>query len=338
MNEEQGLQEEDQVPRESGTGNNARAYLLHGSLFLLTFVTATLAGVQWLTKEPYELGNFSSGMTYGVLILLMLGSHEFGHYFAARHHGVRTTLPYFLPLLPTLPFGIFGTLGAIIRVRSRILSRRVLFDIGAAGPIAGFIVSLLILIIGFITLPPKEYLYLIHPEYARMAVIPEGGFRFGETLLYVITGSLFAPSGAFIPPMNEIYHYPFLCIGWFGLFVTSLNLLPIGQLDGGHISYAMFGSRANVIGWTSLALLFILGLGGLLPFVGIHLMLGWPGWLLIASIHIFMLFGLKLGHSPLPDDQPLSPGRMTVGWICYGIFLLSFSIAPITISSADLLF
>ncbi|MDH4069485.1 MAG: site-2 protease family protein, partial [Ignavibacteria bacterium] len=253
-----------------------REYILHGFLFLATFAATTLAGAQWLNRNSLELSNFSYGLTYGCLILLMLGSHEFGHYFAARYHRVRTTLPFFIPLPPFLPFGVFGTLGAVIRIRSSIPSRKVLFDIGAAGPIAGFVVSLAVLIIGFITLPSREYLHLIHPEYAQMAVIPEGGIRFGETLLFLAVAELFAPAGSFVPPMNEIYHYPFLCVGWFGLFVTALNLIPIGQLDGGHISFAMFGEKSTSIALSALAILTFLGLGGLPSLWGLQ---PWFGWL-----------------------------------------------------------
>ena len=304
---------------------------IHGSLFLLTFLTTTFAGVQWLNKDPWELTNFGSGITYSVLIMVMLSSHEFGHYFAARHHGVRATLPYFLPFLSYFGIMPFGTLGAVIRIKSSIPSRKVLFDIGAAGPIAGFIVSLTILILGFSFLPPREYLYSIHPEYAQLNSIPEGGLVFGGTLLYSAVAHLFAPSNAFIPPMNEVYHYPFLCVGWFGLFVTAMNLIPVGQLDGGHISSAMFGQGYRRIAQVCLVALVLFGLAGFLPIFDIQFHYGWTGWLFWAFV-LIMFMRRRGFQKPLPqDNSELDNLRMIIGWICILIFIVSFSISPFTI-------
>jgi hypothetical protein len=310
-------------------------YATHLVLFLLTFVTTTLAGVQWLLRDQFELANFSSGLTYSILLLLMLTSHEFGHYFAARYHRVKTTLPFYLPFPGFLGFVPFGTLGAVIKIRSAISSRKVIFDIGSAGPIAGFIVSLAILIIGFINLPPRQYLNMIHPEYAQLIDIPEGGLRFGGTLLYHLVANIFAPAGSFIPPMNEMYHYPFLCVGWFGLFVTAMNLIPIGQLDGGHISYAMFGTKYHAIAQVSLVILVILGLAGFLPAVGIDFQHGWTGWLFWALMLILFMRATKMNHPPVADDTPLDSRRMAIGWFCYGMLILSFSTNPFTIQMAE---
>ncbi len=328
------LNEVPPVPAQS----NWKMYATHLLLFGLTFFTTTLAGVQWLNNNPLELRNFPMGLTYSFLILLMLGSHEFGHYFAAKYHKVKATLPFFIPFPSFLPLGPFGTMGAVIRVRSVIPSRKALFDIGAAGPIAGFAVSLAILIIGFITLPPREYLYMIHPEYAQMAVVPEGGIKFGETMLFAALAQVFAPAGAFLPPMNEVYHYPFLCVGWFGLFVTSMNLIPIGQLDGGHISFSMFGNKYHAIGQVSLVILVIIGLLGFLPLIGIDFRYGWTGWLFWAAILMFFLRGMRMGRPPVVDESPLDPTRRMIGWFCYAMLVSSFSLAPFTVSSADVLF
>jgi len=300
-----------------------RTYLLHVFLFLLTFYTTAIAGVQWLNKDPFELSNFWSGATYAVLILAMLASHEFGHYFAARHHRVDATLPFFIPF-PSY----FGTLGAVIKIRSTISSRKVLFDIGSAGPVSGFIVSLVILITGFLTLPPKEYLYTIHPEYAQLATIPTGGLTFGNTMLYSLCSSAIAPTDAFVPPMNEIYHYPFLCVGWFGLFVTAMNLIPIGQLDGGHIIYSMFGRRYHPIAQTALVLLVLFGIAGLLPLVGVDLGFGWVGWLFWALLLISFMKVFKLYRPPIEDESTLDPTRMSIGWLCIAIFITSFCLTP----------
>ncbi len=287
-----------------------------------------LAGVQWLNRNPFDLSNISLGLTYAILIMLMLAAHEFGHYFAAKVHKVGATLPFFLPFPSFLLIAPFGTLGAVIRLKTPISSRKVIFDIGAAGPIAGFVVTMAILIIGFRTLPAIEYLYAIHPEYAQMATIPKAGLTFGGTLFYSAVASLFAPSGAFVPPMNEIYHYPFLCVGWFGMFVTALNLIPIAQLDGGHISYAMFGNRYHTIAQSALVGLVLIGSLGLLPYLNIPFEYGWPGWLFWALILIFFLRSPRLRRAPVEDETPLDGWRMAIGWLCVIIFIGSFSLSP----------
>ncbi len=324
---------------------------LHLLLFVLTFFSVLLAGVQWMGRDPLELSNLHYGLTYAVLILCFLAAHEFGHYFAARFHGVDVSLPYFLPV--PLPFFFpFGTLGAVIRAWSPIRSRRALFDIGIAGPLAGFVVSVIILVLGFQTLPPKEYLYTIHPEYALLGQIPPRGLHFGDMLLYHWIASLVAPPGRFIPPMNEMYHYPFLCVGWFGLFVTMLNLLPLGQLDGGHITYALFGRFHAVLARLVWWVLLLLGLGPvfgwLVQLLGVDspnllvqllqqtilpLLRGiesiapwyfraWEGWLLWA---LFTRFLIRLEHPPLFDPEPLTWGRRVLGWLALGIFVVCFS-------------
>lgn len=308
--------------------DNWKKYTAHILLFLLTFFTTTLAGVEWLVRDPLELSNFPSGLTYSLLLLLMLSAHEFGHYFAAKFHGVRTTLPFYIPAPSFLGLNPFGTMGAVIRIRSAIPSRRALFDIGAAGPIAGFIVTAAVLAIGFYTLPSKEYLYSIHPEYALMSSIPAGGLRFGDTIFYVLFSKLFTSANAFVPPMNEMYHYPFLCVGWFGMLITAMNLIPIGQLDGGHISFSLFGSRYNIIGQVSLVILVVLGLSGLLPLIGINFEYGWFGWFFWAMILVLMMRVFKLHRSPVLDDTPLDPMRRSIGWLCIIIFVGCFPLVP----------
>ena len=311
-------------------GISARAFLIHSLLFLATVLTLTLAGVQWLNKNPFELENFSLGVGYALLITVFLGAHEFGHYFAAKAHGVETTLPYFLPFPSFLNIAPFGTFGAVIRIKSPLNSRRTLLDIGAAGPIAGFVVSVATLIVGFLTLPPIGYLYAIHPEYAKMASLPAEGLTFGSSALYWVLERTIPPSGSFVPPMNEIYHYPFLCAGWFGLFVTGLNLIPVGQLDGGHVAYALFNERYHRIGQSFLILLMVLGTLGLLPFFGFAVRAGWTGWLLWAIILAFMMQNSRLRHPALHDDTELTPARIAVGWACIVIFFLTFMPIPVS--------
>ncbi len=317
-------------PPAAGESPTWRRYLLHLGLLLLTFLTTTLAGVQWLNRDPVELAYFPAGLTYSVLILLMLCSHEMGHYVAARLHGVRATLPYFIPFPSIWGLVPFGTLGAVIRLKSEVPSRKALFDIGAAGPIAGFVTSLAILIVGFRTLPPIDFLYQIHPEYAQLSGIPQAGLTFGRTLLYTCVEKFVAPAGAFIPPMNEIYHYPFLCVGWFGLLVTAMNLLPIGQLDGGHISFAMFGVFYHRIAQSALVCMVILGTLGFLPLLGISVPFGWTGWLMWAIVLVVFMRG-RLRRPPISNDAPLNNVRLILGWCCQVIFVCSFSIVPISI-------
>ena len=255
-------------------------FFIHSILFILTFFSVSIVstllvgkGLQIRTIAGFSLPfstneDLKTGALFASLLLSFLTVHEFGHYFAALYHRVRVSLPYFIPL----PVGI-GTLGAVIKIRQRIQRTRSLFDIGAAGPIAGFVVSLIILIIGFTTLPGPSFLnefgdhqMLIDHfnEFGYYPPIPslmEGQmiFLFGETPLYSFIASFF-PSA---PPMYEIMHYPFLLAGWFGLFFTALNLMPVGQLDGGHILYSLVGYEKHRI----IARLFF---GGLTVLAGIE--------------------------------------------------------------------
>jgi membrane-associated protease RseP (regulator of RpoE activity) len=308
----------------------SRNLALHAGLLLLTFITVTFAGVQWLNKDPFELGSFSLGFTYGLLVIAFLAAHEMGHYIAARIHGVETTLPYFIPFPPFFGFMPFGTLGAVIRIRSELRDRKTLFDVGSAGPISGFIVCVFILIWGMTHLPSIEYLYSVHPEYRNMAQLPTEGLTFGKPLLYKLVELLVAPSSAFLPPMNEVYHYPFLCVGWFGAFVTALNLLPVGQLDGGHIAYAMFGSRSHLLARVVLVVLMLLGTAGILPLLGFQFAYGWAGWLLWSVVLGLLLRNKRFRHPPLEDIQELGVVREWIGWLCAIVFILTFVAVPVS--------
>lgn len=325
---------------------------VHVLLFVLTFASTALAGAAWVGKDPNELTNAMYGLTYALLLMSFLTAHEFGHYIAARIHGIDTSLPYFLPM-PLIPFGTFG---AFIRIRQSIPSRRVLFDIGVAGPLAGMAVCLLILGIGFMTLPDVEYLLQIHPEYRATGIIAPTGMYFGETLLFHGLKTMLVPDGAFMPPMNEIYHYPFLCVGWFGLFVTALNLLPLGQLDGGHVLYGLIGKRQHLIARTIWWVMFLLGMLSLLgtirvmyeapspmPFViwiqhtifpsldvvmqiAPSLFTIGEGWLLWALLIRFLV---RIPHPPVTDESPLDMRRRIIGWTA--MLLLILCLPPRTI-------
>lgn len=324
-------------------------YWLHILLFVLSFFTTAVAGVFWAGQDPFNLQNLGYGLTYATAILAFLSAHEFGHYFAARFHGVRATLPYYIPFPPMPGLINFGTLGAVIKTKSLVPSRKVMFDIGVAGPIAGFIVAMIILAMGFATLPGKDFVLAIHPHYdfAMNEDPTAGGYplEFGQTIIYWVFQHAFTPATAeFIPPMSEIYHYPLLCVGWFGLFVTALNLIPIGQFDGGHIVYGMFGTKHRYIARISFSLLLLLGLPSLVDTI-LNLLFSlsgtteirhylpwaeysWSGWLFWAFISLVMV---KLDHPPVPDESELGPGRTLVGWIAILIFVGTFSFIPFTI-------
>jgi membrane-associated protease RseP (regulator of RpoE activity) len=299
---------------------------LNIALFLFTFFTTTVAGAAWLNVDPYNPSNFYLGLTYSVLILFILSCHEFGHYFAAKFHKVKVTLPYFIPF-PFIFLNPFGTMGAVIRMKSASQTRKALFDIGIAGPIAGFIASLFVLIYGMTHLPPVDYLFTIHPEYLATG-IPTVGFSFGNTLLYHGLSLIFTSSpDVFLPPMNEMYHYPFLCTGWFGLLVTALNLLPVGQLDGGHIVYALFKEKHKIIARLFFMFTLLLGFLGLLQFFGYTLLerYGLLNWVIWSALIFFVI---KVDHPILHDDTPLSTGRKLLGWFALFMFVTSFTPAP----------
>jgi membrane-associated protease RseP (regulator of RpoE activity) len=290
--------------------------LIQVGLFVLTFITTTFAGAEWaygtriysITEEgeiilnaAYSWSDFQSGFAFSIPLLLILTVHEFGHYFMAMFHKVKTSLPYYIPIppIPFLPFSI-GTMGAVIRLRTKPRSNLENFDIGLAGPLAGFIVALFILAYGFMTLPPQEYIFQFHPEYehygAKYADIvytdeyvkQQKGVidvEIGTNLIFWLFGEVFADP-ARVPNAHEIMHYPILLSCYIALFVTCLNLLPIGQLDGGHVVYGLFGFRVHkfVASIFFVLLMFYAGLG--LPYINPLL----PKWELLLGIVGYALF------------------------------------------------
>lgn len=303
-------------------------------LFVITFITTVVAGIEWTTGRPgpYNVSDILKGLPYSLSILFILTVHEFGHYFAAIRHKVKATFPFFIPFPPIAGFFNFGTMGAVIKTKSPIQTNKAMFDIGAAGPISGFIACLIVLIYGFTNLPSVDYILAIHPDYFT----PEYGkdaisLEFGDTLLFIVLKELFTSPGDFVPPMSEIYHYPYLCVGWFGLFVTAMNLIPVGQLDGGHIIYSMFGSKKHeAVASISMIILLFLGIVSLVSsFVEIGVDFGWTGWLFWALILYFII---KIKHPPVYYFEKLDPVRMFWGYCAIAIFLLSFSPTPFVIS------
>lgn len=277
-----------------------KSYLIHSSLFIVTFITTTLAGAEWtygksiFFTENYSWADFASGLPYSICFLMILTCHEFGHYFTAVYYRVKTTLPYYIPLPPVNL--LLGTLGAIIRIKQPIQTNKQQFDIGIAGPLAGLVVALAFLIYGFMTLPPPEYVFQFHPEYQKYGLdyakhvydastMPENTIDviIGKNMLFIFLQKIFADPSR-MPNPHEIMHYPFLFAGFLSLVFTGLNLLPIGQLDGGHVLYGLVGYRWHKIIATVVffAILFITGLGYIEP----H----WPIEKLAWESGLYLLF------------------------------------------------
>ena len=277
-------------------------------LFALTVLTTTLAGAAHqgvdLLREP---ARFTIGLPYALGLLLILGFHEFGHYFMARRHGIRVTLPYFIPV----PFAL-GTFGAFIKMRSAAQDRRALFDVAVAGPIAGLLVAIPALLLGL------RSSAIIPAADAIGAGAMHHGASVGSSVLLAFLAKL-----SFGPALLEghiLQLSPLAFAGWLGLFITALNLLPIGQLDGGHIAHAMFGQRAGAtIGSVAMWTLLLLGL-----FV-------WPG-LLTWAIIVFFIAGR--GAPPLNDVTPLQPAQRRVGYAAFAILALIITPLPHTLWSA----
>lgn len=314
---------------------SAREWRLHGSLLLLTVVTTTFAGVylaasDFLPTEPplsslldyllyiplsffyfgvdlvrYTLAHppvLAEGLKFSLSLLAILFSHEMGHYLACRYYKVDATLPYFIPAPPMF---LAGTFGAFIKIRSAIPSRRALFDIGLAGPLAGFVVALPLSVVGILTVGPP-----LPPQ--------EGVIFFNDPLLFRLLAKLL---GVTLDPNSPTN--PYYMAAWIGLLVTSLNLMPVGQLDGGHGTFAVFGARAHAligkIAFISMAVLAVLGFWW-------H---GSPSGFLYA-----VLLGIMLRvHHPQPAVmEPLGSKRTAIFFITLFVFALCFWPFPITLT------
>jgi membrane-associated protease RseP (regulator of RpoE activity) len=298
-----------------------RKYALNVSLFLLTILTTLFWGAfMMVSNEPASasldplvffkqvLAHFEllqKGIPYSVAILLILLSHEMGHYLACRYYGIDATLPFFLPG-PVYT----GTFGAFIRIRSPFPNRKSLFDVGIAGPLAGFAVLLPFLYLGLkwsLQIPPSQ--------------LPSDSGYYGEPLIFQIFGNyLLKPNLVTIP-------HPIAFAAWFACLATSLNLLPISQLDGGHVSYALFGKRAYVITW-----IFFAGVLGL----AVHgFTISWVSgsqWVMYSIMLLALRKMAGFRHPPTMDDEsPIGWGRMVWGVIGLIVFILTF--IPVTIRS-----
>ncbi len=242
----------------------------------------------------------SGGLLFSISLVLILGAHEFGHYWASRRNGVQSTLPYFIPAPPVF---IAGTFGAFIQIRQIIPNRRVLMEIGCAGPIAGFLVALPILIYGL-------SLSYVSP------VIGIEGVSFGSSLILNICAELILGIDPQSPDLN-IHLHPIAFAGWIGMLVTALNLIPIGQLDGGHIVFALSPNQHKMMGKLFFLALFPLGYF-------------WTGWFFWAVI--IVLVGFKT--APLLDEKKeLGVFHRVLGVISIAIFLMTFIPVPFSLPS-----
>ncbi|MDI6891043.1 MAG: site-2 protease family protein [Thermodesulfovibrionales bacterium] len=274
-----------------------KGLFLHLILFIFTLFSTLLAGAMQagvsILKEPEKI---YKGLPFALTLMSILLAHELSHYFASRKHRVKATLPYFIPA-PT----IIGTFGAFIKMKSPISTRKALLDIGASGPIAGFIISVMVSIIGL--------------SLSKVVPIQEtkGAISLGDSLLFSILSSLILD---YQPGSQDILLHPVAFTGWIGLFVTSINLIPIGQLDGGHIAYALFGEKYNLISNIFIPIMLLLGL------------LLWEGW----AIWAVLLLILGLRHPPIQyPEVPLDRKRRFIGWITLAIFALTFIPVPFKI-------
>jgi membrane-associated protease RseP (regulator of RpoE activity) len=281
----------------------------HIILFALTVLSTTLVGAEHYASfymdfgsrrlDLSDIGLYLGGLWYSASILAILGAHEYGHYYACRYYGVDASLPYFLPA----PLPLTGTLGAFIRIRQVIPTKRELFDIGIAGPIAGFVVAVPVLLIGM--------------SLSRISELPadtSGFVELGEPLLFKGVAWLFWGTP---PDGYSINMHPMAFAAWFGLLATALNLFPMGQLDGGHISYAVLGRRSTLV--TLATVVALIGL----TFVSMS-------WLVWTVLTVVMLVAFGPRHPKTLDEHvPLDRARLMLALFALVMFILCFTPAPI---------
>ena len=281
---------------------------LHVLLLVLTIGSTTFVGVDHylafiadyppLRRLPLPIPQLLlRGLWYSATILAILGCHELGHYFACRYYDVDASLPFFIPV-PTLT----GTLGAFIRIREPIPTKRMLFDIGIAGPIAGFLVAVPALFLGV----SMSHVVRVPPNLV--------GFDLGEPLLFKLAQKLlWGP----IPDGFSLNMHPMAFAAWFGLLATALNLFPVGQLDGGHISYAVLGRRSTYVTFGTVL-------------VAIVLAFFYSSWIVWTGLMVLMLFMFGPGHPRVFDEHvPLDRTRLILALVALVMFVLCFTPAPI---------
>lgn len=263
------------------------------ALFFATVFSTLAAGAIQNGLNPFgSISNLLSGIPFSFTLLAILITHEMGHYLTSKWHGVRASLPYFIPA-PSF----IGTFGAFIRMDSPIMTKTALLDIGASGPIAGFVVAVIASAIGLSMSTIVE---------TDLAV----GIHLGSPLIFTILEYFILGP---VPDHLDVILHPVAFAGWIGMLVTMLNLIPIGQLDGGHVAFAIFGDRHREISLVMVIGLFLMGIWG------------WGGWFIWAVLPL--IFGLR--HPPIYDPgAPLDPYRLRIGWITAGLFVLTFIPVP----------
>ncbi len=281
----------------------ARKVIFHLFLLCATIVTTTLCSAWFMSGFSWSMFSFAglaNGLLFSFTALMILGTHEFGHYFACRYYGVQATLPYFIPS----PFPPVGTFGAVIKIKSRIPSKRALFDIGIAGPLAGFVFLIPAAIVG------------LYFSQSAPAMISDGiGISFIDPPLFRAIAKLLGVS-------VNVKQNPIWLACWFGCLMTSLNLLPVGQLDGGHVVYAVFGRKLH-------------SLIGRAIFVGMILLTAasyyFNGLLVYILFIVILAVMMRAGHPPVYDeDEPLDTTRKIVAFIGLVVFLLCFMPLPVS--------
>jgi membrane-associated protease RseP (regulator of RpoE activity) len=262
-------------------------------LFILTLMTTILAGALQEGVNPLkDPGQIPRGLPFALALMGILLAHELGHYLVAKKHGMDVTLPYFIPAHPFI-----GTFGAFIKMRSPARDRRMLMDIGAAGPLVGVVIAIPLVALGLSLSEVKQ-------------IEGQAGINLGDSLLLWAIGKLVVGN---VPPGYDVMIHPVGFAGWIGLLVTSLNLLPVGQLDGGHVLYALLGDRMIKISKFVFAGLLALGI------------LGWEGWLFWG----LLLYIMGFRHPPpLEWWVPLDRRRKIIGWATMAVFILTFIPVP----------
>lgn len=270
-------------------------YIVNIVLFLLTIVTTMFAGALQAGVNPFL--KIYVGWPFSLTIMLILGTHELGHYFASKRLGVDATPPYFIPV----GHPIIGTFGAVIKMKSPIPDRKALLEIGVAGPLAGLVFAIPAVVIGL--------------KLSSMVPVSDAGWQLGNSLLFGIITKLVVGE---IPEGMDILLHPVAFAGWLGFFITALNLLPLGQLDGGHIVYGLIGRYQKWIGWVFFGLLLVFGFF-------------WIGWFVWA---ILILWFVKVQHpAPLDDLSTISLKHRIVGMIAMIFLVLTFIPNPFPFSN-----
>lgn len=281
--------------------NNRKTHIIQLILFIVTLIATTISGAEWMFGKSVMYGEsllssseLFAGLYFSIPFLGILTVHEFGHYFTAKYYNVKVSLPYYIPMwFGFIPMPSIGSMGAFIRIKSLIKTRKEYFDIGIAGPLAGFVVALFVLTYGFANLPDADYIFEIHPEYSEYGMEYEDfvydnnemNFVVGDNLLFLFFKEYVADPDK-VPNNYEMYHYPWLFAGYLALFFTAMNLIPIGQLDGGHVIYGLFGYKNSRLVSRGLFLIMVTISGiGLLPSGSINM-----DFILNGAFYLLFLF------------------------------------------------